>query len=108
MSELLAPPGEGPLQEDSGALPGFDGSSPMPSFVPLACNSRLESLTLLDLSKISLSKTQADYMASTGHIILPTEEDASYVTFDHDDLVVISGSDEDLPPHDAQDPLNSA
>jgi hypothetical protein len=36
-------------------------------------------------------------MDDIGHIRLPTEEDASYVHFDADDLVVISGIDDDLP-----------
>ena len=104
LSEPLAPCGEGHLQEDSGAIPGIDVSDPIPSLLPSAYHSSLESLTIIDLSKISISETQEAYMASTGHIVLPTEEDASYVTFDHDDLVVISGSDDNLPVLDNDDP----
>jgi hypothetical protein len=51
----------------------------------------------MDLSKILVSEIQLSYMAHAGHIRFSTVEDAFYVTLDPDDLVVISGTDDDLP-----------
>ena len=58
----------------------------------------------MDLSKITVSEIQLSYMDAAGHIRVPTEEDASYVTLDPDDLVVISGTDDDVPIKDEDHP----
>jgi hypothetical protein len=105
VSEFLPPPGEGPIDEDSRATPGIDIVSPV-SLLPSASKSSPESLTLVDLTKITISEAQESYMDDIGHIRLPTEEDASYVTLDADDLVVISGIDDDVPIQDEDHPVN--
>ena len=62
----------------------------------------------MDLGKITVSQTQVSYMENAGHIRFPTEEDASYVNLDADDLVVISGTDDDVPAQDEDNPTNLA
>jgi hypothetical protein len=107
VSEFLPPPSEGPIVEESRAIPGTDAAPPTVSVLPSAYKPGIESLTIVDLTKITVSEAQESYMENIGHLRLSTqEEDASYVHFDADDLVVISGIDDDVPLQNEDSPVN--